>query len=221
MSPPSKRGAAGVEYPTLNTYLLPGLSRDMLLGGPQLSSKAQLAFLSGAGGCGWHHTASPPCAVSPERIIKDPGPNPAQISCWGPVCCWVKLCPAAQHGDPHSAPGGVTKLVSRAGSFLHSLLFSLSLCPPLVMTSSNTFWDQSHTMGPPQQVRAVPAPWGLGDSCPPSPRGRSLFKCPCVTVLLSPFCQGHRASRPQAAAPLETGSSPTSSCVLSSSSRGR
>lgn len=34
-------------------------------------------------------------------------------------------------------------------------------------------------MGPPQQVRAVPAPRGLGDSCPCSPRGCLLFECPC------------------------------------------
>lgn len=50
---------------------------------------------------------------------------------------------------------------------LYSLLLSLSRCPPLVMTSSNTFWDQSHSMNRliPRQVRDVSTPWGLGDSC--------------------------------------------------------
>uniref|UniRef100_A0A8D2QIK6 Caskin-2 n=1 Tax=Zonotrichia albicollis TaxID=44394 RepID=A0A8D2QIK6_ZONAL len=115
-----------------------------------------------------------------EVISKRTGHLPSTSCQTGPAAL-----PTAQHGDHLSAPEGVTKLVSRVGSSLHSLLLSLSLCPPPVTTSSNTFWDQSHTMGPPQQVRAVTTPWGLGDSCPHSPRGCSLFKSPCDSSPLS------------------------------------
>lgn len=66
-APPSKGGAAGTEHPPPNTYMLPGLSREMLLGGPQLPPIAQLAFSTGAVGSGWYHTASPPCPVPCER----------------------------------------------------------------------------------------------------------------------------------------------------------
>lgn len=68
-APPSKGEAAGAEHPPPITYSLLGLSGEMLLGGPRgLPPTTQLALLSRAGGCGWYHTASPPCPVSPERI---------------------------------------------------------------------------------------------------------------------------------------------------------